>query len=348
MKKILVIVSALILAAACAAPPTNQPTSTANTNSAETPSAVAMTEADAIAKEKAIWDAIKTKDYEAFANMLADDQLEVMGESVNDKAASIAGVKDFEPTETTFSDWKFLSIDKDAFVVTYTVEMKGKYKGKEFPAETDRASSAWVNRGGKWLAAYHQECKVAPPMPPAKESAAKATTKATPTPAAAPAATAAGPDPIANEKMVWDLFKSKNYDGFAALLAPDFLEVEPDKVYTKAESVKTVAEFDASKATLSDWKVVKLDDDASIVTYVAKFSPGPPNGERHSTIWANRDGKWLGVFHHGGTPVMKPGAMATASPSPSTSPKSSPSPAAKASPVAKASPAMKATPKRTP
>lgn len=330
MKKILVIVSALIVAAACGAPPTNQSTPSANTNSAETPLAAAMTEADAIAKEKAIWDTIKNKDYEAFGNMLADDQVEVTGEAVNDKAGSVAGVKNFEPSEVAFSEWKFLSIDKDAFVITYTVSMKGKFKGKEFPPETDRASSAWVNRNGKWLATYHQECKVRPPMPPATESAAKANTNSATTTSPAPAAamTSAGPDPIVNEKMVWDTFKSKNYDGFAALLAPDFLEVEPDKVYTKAEAVKAVSEFDASKAVLSDWKVVKLDDDASLVTYVAKFKGAPPDGERHSTIWANRDGKWLAILHHGGTAPMKPGAMAA--------------PAASASPKESASPAMKA------
>lgn len=335
MKKVLVIVSALMLAAACGAPPTNSPAPVANTNSAESRSAPVMTEADAIAKEKAVWDSIRNKDYEAFGNMLGADQLEVMGEGVNDKAASIAGVKDFEPSEVTFSDWKFLSIDKDAFVVTYTVSMKGKYKGEAFPPETDRASSAWVNRNGKWVAVYHQECKVMPPMAPAEHSAMKAKTtetKASPTPAAAVPAT--GSDPIANEKIVWDLFKSKNYDGFATLLAPEFLEVEPDKVYNKAEAVKGVSEFDASKAVLSDWKVVKLDDDAALVVYTAKFKGGPAMGERHSTIWANRAGKWLGIFHHGGTTVKKPGAMAA----PAASPK------AVASPAAKASPAMKTTP----
>ena len=92
-----------------------------------------MTEADAIAKEKAIWDTIKVKDYEAFGNMLADDQFEVLDVGVHDKAASIAGVKDFEPIEVVFSDWKYLPIDKDAFVVVYTANVKAKFKGKEFP-----------------------------------------------------------------------------------------------------------------------------------------------------------------------------------------------------------------------
>jgi hypothetical protein len=333
MKKMLVLLVALI-AAACAAPTTNQPTGTANTNSAATPATPVVTEADAVAKEKAIWDTIKIKDYDAFGNMLAEDQIEVSGEAVWDKAGAITSVKDFEPTEVNFSDWKFLSIDKDAFVITYTVNMKGKYRGKEFPAETGRASSAWVNRNGKWLAIYHQECPVKPPMPPSKTAAPKATPAST----ASPVVATTGSDPIANEKLVWDLFKSKSFDVFAGLLAPEFIEVETDKVYDKAESVQALSQFPPMNSVLSDWKMVKLDDNAALVTYVAKLSyPGaPPLGERHSTIWVNRDGKWLGLFHHGGTPVAKPGAMAAASPA--ASPSASPSPRAVPSPAAKASP----------
>jgi hypothetical protein len=131
------------------------------------------------------------------------------------------------------------------------------------------------------------------------------------------------------------LFKSRNYDAFAELLAPEFLEVEPDNYYDKAGTVKGVSMFDASKAVLSDWKSVKLDETSSLVTYMVKNVGTAPSGERHSTIWVNRGGKWLGLFHHGGTPVEKPSAM--------NEPKASSSPAAKttASPVMKASPAMK-------
>ena len=325
MKKIFVIVSLLIMAA-CTAPPTNRETSsTANTNSATASAAPAMTEADAIAKEKAIWDAIKNKDYEGFAAMLADDQVEVRSEGVADKATSVDGVKQYEPSEVNFSEWKYLPINKDAFAVVYTVAAKAKFQGKELPLQTAHASSAWVNRGGKWLAIYHQECEVKPPPPPAKPGAPG---KATPSPAASPASAPAAPpatgsDPIANEKIVWDLFKSKNYDAFAELLSPNFVEVERDNVFDKAGTVKGVAMFDASKAVLSDWKAVSINDDAAVVTYTIK-GPGPvfePQGERHSTIWIKREGKWMGLLHHGGTPVTK----ATAPPPP-------PSPAASKTP----------------
>ena len=315
MKKTFLLIAALILTSACATPP---PANREAPPAAASPVAVVMTEADAIAKEKAVWDAIKSKDWDAFGNMLAEDQMEVTGEGILDKAASIASVKKFEPTEVVFSDWKFLSIDKDAFVVIYTANTKGKYDGKEFAPLSARASSAWVNRGGKWLAIYHQECPVKPPMPPAK-NAPKSPANAAASPAASPVVTATGSDAIADEKIVWELFKAKNYDAFAALLVPDFIEIEPDGVYDKAGTVKGVSMFDASKAVLADFKSVNLDDDASLVTYTVKDAgmPDAPLGVRHSTIWVRRNGNWMGLFHHGGTAVMKPAPAVTTSPAPS-------------------------------
>ena len=315
MKKTLALVSFLVLVLACAAPPTNDvATTNRNANIAPAPAAT-MTEADAIAKEKAIWETIRVKDYEAFANMLAEDQVEVLDVGVHDKAASIAGVKDFEPSEVVFSDWKYLPIDKDAFVVVYTVNTKGKFQGKEFKPQTARGSSTWANRAGKWVAVFHQECPLKPPMTPAPTPATSP--KPTASPSAAPvAAVTTGPDPIANEKIVWDLFKAKNYDAFADLLAADFMEVESDNVYDKAASVKGVSMFNASKAVLSDFKTVNIDADAAIVTYTVANPGVLPGPERHSSIWVNRNGKWMGLFHHGGTPVVKapPAPKASASP----------------------------------
>lgn len=321
MKKVLGIICALVVVAACAAPPTT-PVATQNANTAATPATPPMTEADAIAKEKAIWESIKVKDYDAFAAMLAEDQVEVLSEGVMDKAASIEGVKQFEPSEVNFSDWKFLSIDKDAFVIIYKVAVKGKFAGREFPMETANASSAWVHRNGKWLAIYHQECRVKP-MPPAPASTPAASPATSP--ATAEAAPVTGPDPAANDKIVWDLFKAKRYDAFAELVAPDFIEVTPFEILDRAGTIKGVTMFDASKAVLSDFKPVTIDDDAAFVTYTVK-NPVPgwdPQGERHTTIWVKRNAKWLGIFHHGGTPVRPP----TPRPSPSVaaSPVASPS-----------------------
>jgi len=291
MKKLFVLIAALIVVAACTAPPANRETVNSSTV-AEKPSAPAMTEADAIAKEKAVWDTVKNKNYDGFASMLASDEMEVTGgDGVLEKAGSVSMVKDFEPSEIAFSDWKFMSIDKDAWVVTYTVNVKGKYRGKVFPPATSRASSAWAYRDGKWLAVYHQETDVAktPPPPPAAKAKPGATAASTPAMATS--------DVVADEKMLWDFLKAGQYDSFAAMLAPDSIEVEANGVFDKAGTLKGVQGFDFSKSTVSEFKSLSIDSDAALVTYLLTTPGTEPEHERHTTIWAMRGGKWLAVFH---------------------------------------------------
>ena len=102
--------------------------------------------------------------------------------------------------------------------------------------------------------------------------------------------------------MVWDLFKSRNFDAFAALLAPEFVQIEAFGLFDKDSSVKGVQEMDAFEYVLSDWKAIKFDDDAGVVTYTVTAK-----GEKgyNSSIWANRNGKWLALLHQG-TSAAKP------------------------------------------
>jgi len=125
------------------------------------------------------------------------------------------------------------------------------------------------------------------------------------------AAATSDDDHIAREKQVWELLKKKDYDGFASMLADDQVEVSAGGVHDKAGSVAGVKQNDFSTATLSDFKVVKVDDDAVVVTYLAKVTApeANPGGYRESTVWVNRGGKWVAVFHQGTQ-------VATASPQP--------------------------------
>ena len=305
MKKILAFVSLLsflIFAAAC----TNQPITNTNTNSNANMSmskTAAPSEADMIAKEKAAWDTIKKKDYDAFGNLLASDYIEVADNGVFDKAGIVADVKDFNLTDVTFSDWKMLAIDNDAVILTYQTTLKATYKGEAVPPGPYRSAAAWVNRDGKWLDFYYQQTpvKTAPTTTPSPSASQPEKTATSPT--GTPAQT--GPDPTADEKIVWDLFKSKNYDGFAALLDSTFVELETTAVYDKAGAVKGAGDFDASQFELSEWKSAKLDNDAALVTYLVKPNDPKWDPERHTSIWANRGGKWVALLHVG-TPVAKP------------------------------------------
>lgn len=318
MKKIFLLVSLLALAAACATEPSGNKDMTANANKGtEMKSTAGPTEADLAAKEKAGWEAVKKKDLDAFGKLLASDYIEAMDDGVRDKAASIAGVKDLELTEYNLSDWKMLPIDKDAAIITYKATAKGTYKGEAIPPGPYYEAAAYVNRNGEWVAIYYQETLSKPPMPMASPAAGKSP-KAASSPMKMAETTS---DVTANEKLVWDALKSKNYDAFASYLASDSMEIEADGVWDKAGSVKGVQGFDASKATLSDWKTVKMDDDASLVTYTV-MNPGmKPDKEYHSTIWTSRGGKWQAYFHMG-TPA------ASAMPAAGSPAKSSPTPAA--------------------
>ncbi len=305
MKKILILVCFLVIAVAACTTPTptsNQPMANANAP-ADTKTNMAMpSEADIIAKEKASWDVIKKKDWDGFGNMLASDFVEVLDNGVHDKAAALTGVKDFDLSEVTYADWKMIPVDKDLAIITYTATVKAKYKSNDVPPGPYRETSAWVNRNGQWLAVFYQETasvKGPPPPPPAEKKAASATPNTTTKPGET------GADPIANDKIVWDLFRNKNYDAFAALLAPEFMEVESFGVFDKAGSVKGVQTFDANDATLSDWKSVKIDDDAAVSIYTIDWKGPQPGKEYHSTIWANRSGKWLALLHQG-TPAARP------------------------------------------
>ncbi|HEX3083461.1 MAG TPA: nuclear transport factor 2 family protein [Pyrinomonadaceae bacterium] len=302
MKKILALVSLLVLAAACAPAPSSNKDMPTNANSnanksADMKTSAAPSEADIIAKEKASWDAFRKKDADAFGKLLAADYVEVTDMGVSDKATALAGMKDFDISDVTFADWKMMTIDKDAVIITYTANIKGSYKGKAVPPGPYRETSAYVNRSGEWVAIYYQETKnMTGPPPPMPKEAPKAAS-----PSGTPGQTSS--DAAANEKLVWDAFKARNYDAFGSYLADNFVEVEADGVYDKAGSIKGVQGFDASKAELSNWKTVKFDDDASLVTYVAKI-PGSPTAY-HSSIWVNKNGKWVGLFHQG-TPEEAP------------------------------------------
>jgi hypothetical protein len=172
MKKILALVSLLVVAAACAPAPSGNKDVITNSNSnanrsADMKSAAPPSEVDIIAREKAAWDAFRKKDADAFGKLIAADYIEVTDMGVTDKAAAIAGMKDFDVTEVNFADWKLTPVDKDAVLITYTVNIKGSYKGKDLPPGPYREASAYVNRNGEWVAIYYQETltHTGPPPP---------------------------------------------------------------------------------------------------------------------------------------------------------------------------------------
>ncbi|HEY8204728.1 MAG TPA: nuclear transport factor 2 family protein [Pyrinomonadaceae bacterium] len=315
MKRLLAVIVSTLAAFACTAPPGNNSAITNANKPAETTSTIS--EAQVIAKEKDAWDAVKNKNPEGFRKIMADNGLYVSHHGVLDPAGIVRETAELELTELSFSDWKVVPIDKDAVVVTYTAHINGRIKGMPLVSSQVRGSTAWVNRNGNWLAIYHQDCEAKPAPSPGTNKPAKPVSS--PAATSLPASTSA--DASANEKIIWDALKNRNFDAFAALLASDSIEVEPGGVYDKSGSVKGVSEMDFSKAVLSDWQSLKIDEDAALVTYMVKGGSIDPSGEHHTTIWVNRDGKWLALFHQG-TPVLKELKPVSEKPGSGPSPKS--------------------------
>ncbi|HMF56162.1 MAG TPA: nuclear transport factor 2 family protein [Pyrinomonadaceae bacterium] len=301
MRRMLLCATLLLAATACTAPGPANTNVTTNANTAATPKAAAVSDSDAIAQEQKVWDAIKNKNFDGFAAFLDEQQVEVTDTGVNNKAATVNDVKKLVVTDMTFADWKVIHANTDAYVITYTATLKGSYDGHDFPLSSARASSAWVSRNGKWMAIYHQQSDVKPPMAtPSPTGSPAASPSASPSAStAASASPSPATDPNALENQVWDAIKRRDYTAFSAFLADDFIEVEPDGVYDKAASVKALMSVDLSKFTLSDFQVTRIDDDASLITYVVHPPSPSTDTERHSTIWVKRGGKWLAVFHQG-------------------------------------------------
>jgi hypothetical protein len=126
---------------------------------------------------------------------------------------------------------------------------------------------------------------------------ANAAPSATPTPSGVSQA-----DIEAKERQAWDAVKSKNGDALGAMLADDFIYVSDDGIHDKAASVKGVKESTITDATLSNFKMLKVDEDAAAITYDVAWT-GMRDGKsqtdnlRVSSAWAKRGGAWLVVYH---------------------------------------------------
>lgn len=89
--------------------------------------------------------------------MLTEDHLSVTtwgGSQTREE--SLKTLPDLKLKEYAASKMKITKLGPDAALVTYSLGMKGTYKGKDVP-EKSFASAVWVRKDGKWLEAFYQE-----------------------------------------------------------------------------------------------------------------------------------------------------------------------------------------------
>jgi hypothetical protein len=113
-----------------------------------------------IAQEKVLLESVVKHDVKSFSALIAP------GAGSVDEGGYMAVaefIKMFDQAKIdvqTPTDIKVISLGPTAAVVTYTLNQKGTFQGQPVPP-TVYATTTWVNRGGKWLAMFHQESTAA-------------------------------------------------------------------------------------------------------------------------------------------------------------------------------------------
>lgn len=114
-------------------------------------------EAQIIALEKAGWEAWKNKDSSWTRDNVTEEFLLVNSDGVSNKTQVVKSTAtDCEVKSYSLDNFKFVTLDKDSALMTYTAMQDGVCGGKTIPANV-RASVVYVKRGGKWLEALYME-----------------------------------------------------------------------------------------------------------------------------------------------------------------------------------------------
>lgn len=114
---------------------------------------------DAIIKEeKAVWQTVKEKNYDAFRKYLTDDYRGVYKEAITNTEQEVGMVKKADLKSMSFGDMDVVFLDKDAAMVTYKITVQGTQDGKD-DSGSYNCASVWKKRGNDWRVVYHTEVK---------------------------------------------------------------------------------------------------------------------------------------------------------------------------------------------
>jgi hypothetical protein len=114
---------------------------------------------------------------------------------------------------------------------------------------------------------------------------------------------------IASEKSLPEAQKKKDADFFKRVAADDFMEVAIDgHVYDKHDLLLGLSSVNLSDYYLYNFKVLRLDDNAAVVTYDAVLhmtydGERVPRYQHLSSVWVNQGGEWKLKFHQA-TPAI--------------------------------------------
>lgn len=108
--------------------------------------------------EKQAWTAFGKGDSKFFEGFLSDDSMLVDGSGASGKTESVKMIagKPCTLNSFNFNNFKVTMLNTNTALVTYDATQNGMCGTMAMPAKV-YASSVYVKRKGKWLAAFHQE-----------------------------------------------------------------------------------------------------------------------------------------------------------------------------------------------
>jgi len=110
----------------------------------------------------------------------------------------------------------------------------------------------------------------------------------------------------AEKRVIWEAAAKKQIDVLRGSLADEYLDVSDVGVFTKSETLQLIPDLTLRDYSLDKFKVIRLNKDAAIVTYEAVQhwtikGQEAPSHVRATSVWVNRRGKWLVIFHQEST-----------------------------------------------
>jgi hypothetical protein len=108
---------------------------------------------------------------------------------------------------------------------------------------------------------------------------------------------------IANEHKINDAVMKHDRAAFTALIAADAVSADMGGFMKVSDFVKSMDQVKIQTYQIVNPQVMWVDDKSAVVTYTWKgkgtwMNEPVPETTYVSTVWTERDGKWVAVFHH--------------------------------------------------
>jgi hypothetical protein len=114
-----------------------------------------------MANEHKIIEALTKKDVATLNALLMSDSWSVDEMGYTKTGELLKGLAALKIDSVKTSDMKVLPMSPTVSLVTYKMDQKGTFQGQPFPPVV-YATTVWVDHGGTWQAAFHQESTAAP------------------------------------------------------------------------------------------------------------------------------------------------------------------------------------------